>query len=91
MVKNLAGAMVWSLDTDDFHGDCAEESSSHYINFPLMRGINKAIEVSLEEIERDKENEILHGNADMQNSGAFDIKSSVVVVALICAFVSYCL
>lgn len=58
MEKKLAGAMVWSLDTDDFQGDCAEDSLEKYNNFPLMRSINKAIEESLREIERIKENVI---------------------------------
>ncbi|XP_017769125.1 PREDICTED: probable chitinase 2 [Nicrophorus vespilloides] len=61
MEKGLAGAMVWSMDTDDFQGDCADDpqtNPSRYTNFPLMRSINRAIELTLEEIKRNKENEI---------------------------------
>ncbi|XP_050296975.1 probable chitinase 2 [Anthonomus grandis grandis] len=49
MEKNIAGIMVWSVDTDDFQGDCAESDEEQ--NYPLMRAINKSIEQSLEEIQ----------------------------------------
>lgn len=37
----LAGVMIWSIDTDDFHGDC-ENSGGLTIakGFPLLRTIN---------------------------------------------------
>ncbi|XP_072946384.1 chitinase-3-like protein 1 [Epargyreus clarus] len=34
---NLAGVMVWSIETDDFHGICDGES------FPLLKALNRAI------------------------------------------------
>ena len=34
---NLAGAFVWSVDTDDFHGDNSAEV------YPLMKAINRAL------------------------------------------------
>lgn len=61
MQQGLAGAMVWSIDTDDFHGDCSKAESTNdkrfNDNFPLIRTINEAIVNSLQDI-MDKENEI---------------------------------
>jgi len=31
--NNLAGAMIWSLETDDYRGQCGEA-------YPLLRAIN---------------------------------------------------
>ena len=35
--ENLAGVMVWSVETDDFRGKCGGGK------FPLIRSINKAL------------------------------------------------
>ena len=64
MEKGLAGAMVWSMDTDDFQGDCADSNSDGYVNYPLMRTINKAIETSLEDIKRNQLNVIPHNDKE---------------------------
>lgn len=82
MSRNLAGSMVWSIDTDDFHGDCDIDTDTfadfkpmpgvnlsfplrHNANYPLLRTINEATVVALDEIaqeaklpDKDKENEI---------------------------------
>lgn len=42
--------MVWSIDTDDFHGDCerarqsSESEDAKGYAFPLLRAIHRAIE-----------------------------------------------
>lgn len=80
MEKDLAGIMVWSIDTDDFHGDCADVGEDgHFENFPLMRAINKGIITSIEEIEAEKENTIIHGNAE-RTSGATSSSSLLFLV-----------
>lgn len=81
--KGLLGVMVWSIDTDDFQGDCEdflnEDRFSDFrtkpkvkLNFPkstvktypLLRTLNDAIVLSLDEMIQeqnnnlDKENEI---------------------------------
>lgn len=37
MSNNMAGVMFWSIDTDDFHGECFAES------YPLLVAANKAL------------------------------------------------
>lgn len=80
MRKNLGGLMVWSIDTDDFNGDCAPEYDAFVDfrempgiklkiparkgkNYPLLRTLNEAIIVSVDEMVQeqninDKDNEI---------------------------------
>lgn len=84
----LAGTMVWSVDTDDFMGDCDGEQDMYEDfglvagvhlqvprrlngNYPLLRTINEAVLVAIDEIEQEKEiaesdseNEIPTGDED---------------------------
>lgn len=65
--RKLAGIMVWSIDTDDFLGECETENDiyedfvhfkhldilmPHRLsnNYPLLRTINEAIPLALEEV-----------------------------------------
>lgn len=88
MRKNLGGLMVWSIDTDDFNGDCAQEYDAFVDfrempgiklkipvrkgkNYPLLRTLNEAIIVSVDEMVQeqsinDKDNEIDTSNNSTQ-------------------------
>jgi hypothetical protein len=49
MKLDLAGTVVWSVDTDDFRGDCISNSGGGSSNYPLMRTISRAISEALKE------------------------------------------
>jgi hypothetical protein len=49
MKLDLAGTMVWSVDTDDFRGDCINNSGGGSSNYPLMRTISRTITETLKE------------------------------------------
>lgn len=42
MDNDLGGVMVWSMDTDDFHGDCFEFVNGQK-EYPLLRTIDKEL------------------------------------------------
>ncbi|XP_039299207.1 probable chitinase 2 isoform X1 [Nilaparvata lugens] len=49
MRNKLAGMMVWSVDTDDFRGECHQQEP-----FTILRVIEKSMATSLQEIEKHK-------------------------------------
>jgi hypothetical protein len=49
MKLDLAGTMVWSVDTDDFRGDCIKNSGGGSRNYPLMKTISRTISETLKE------------------------------------------
>ncbi|KAK9759347.1 Glycosyl hydrolases family 18 [Popillia japonica] len=98
MEKGLAGCMIWSIDTDDFRGDCADDDSNvnGHSNYPLLRTVNKAIEQTLEDIERNKINVIPHGetqddtnNTAMKNNMnyIFVLTLSVIIKIVYCQLI----
>lgn len=50
MRHKVGGFMLWSIDTDDFHGDCEkerlqiQESAPGKYSYPLLREIHRAIQ-----------------------------------------------
>jgi hypothetical protein len=55
MKLDLAGTMVWSIDTDDFRGDCINNSGGGSSNYPLMRTISRTITETLKEKQQEEE------------------------------------
>lgn len=90
MEKGLAGIMVWSVDTDDFQGDCSAVSDKNsYTNFPLMRSINKAIETIQDDIRRNQENIIYHGKDDKHTSFSGTIAGQFALITVMYITVLY--
>lgn len=69
----LAGVMVWSVDTDDFLGDCpvdpdayidfpqtvlARQSQRTIANFPMLRTLNEAFVLAADEMRLESENAV---------------------------------
>ncbi|XP_045471267.1 probable chitinase 2 [Harmonia axyridis] len=95
MQKKLAGVMVWSIDTDDFLGDCANtEQTDTYSNFLLMRSINKSVQETQSEIqEEEKEKNTTEVPDDRENEIDSDkhVKDGSNVVNDNFAYVIFCI
>lgn len=113
MSRNLAGAMIWSIDTDDFLGDCDIDTDTFAdfkpmpgvtlhipkrieANYPLLRTVNEAMVLALAEIaqearlpDRDRDNEIPHGNdKGSGDGGGAAIPTTVSQMTLLAIFAS---
>lgn len=93
---DLGGFMLWSIETDDFHGDCEKEreGDTHNSNgkFPLLRAVHRAIEdynLEVKDIDiNDINNDISEGNRTRTSSGAAAVTCSLsVIFLLITAFI----
>lgn len=97
MKYKLGGFMMWSIDTDDFHGDCESEreknhhhgTDGHHYAFPLLRAVHRAIEDYVDDgsgIDEITDNDI----EDKKSSAAVALPSVFVSVIffLICSVIS---
>ena len=81
MKLDLAGTMVWSIDTDDFHGDCINNSGGGSSNYPLMREISRTITEALKEKQEHEDQGQKEHTVDQQSSAACKIEAVLWVMA----------
>jgi hypothetical protein len=81
MKLGLAGTMVWSIDTDDFHGDCINNSGGGSSNYPLMRTISRTITEVLKEKQEHEDRGQTEHTVDHKPSAACNIEAVLWVMA----------
>lgn len=90
----LAGVMIWSIDTDDFHGRCNEvndDDPNSPTTFPLLRMIRSSLnKFYTEQIQGDTKD---HGQEDENNfvdpNGSSKQELSLLAVVLMCLVFSH--
>jgi GH18 family chitinase len=80
---DLAGTMVWSIDTDDFHGDCISNSGGGSSNYPLMRTISKTTIETLKEKQEQEDRGQTEHTVDQEPSAACKIGAVLWVMAAV--------
>jgi GH18 family chitinase len=78
---DLAGAMVWSIDTDDFRGDCINNGVGGSSNYPLMRAISRTITEALKEKQEHEDQGQTEHNVNQKASAAHKIEAVLWVMA----------
>ncbi|KAF6206607.1 hypothetical protein GE061_017843 [Apolygus lucorum] len=80
MDLDLAGVLVWSLDTDDFQGDCSTPSDVNP-KYPLLKTINEAIHQASVTPKKNPKN--------LKPNGSSETTSCLVLIMLTIGFVNF--